>query len=102
MSSLSYTWSTFHTNECFYSGRRPAYIIGFIIYIAANIGLALQNSYAALFVLRCIQSTGSSATIALGNGVVADVATSAERGIWMGYVTSVRSRCPPFGLRVQG
>ncbi|KAF2437894.1 MFS general substrate transporter [Karstenula rhodostoma CBS 690.94] len=70
------------------AGRRPAYIIGFIIYIGANIGLALQNSYAALFVLRCIQSTGSSATIALGNGVVADIATSSERGTWMGYVTS--------------
>ncbi|KAJ4291619.1 hypothetical protein N0V90_009514 [Kalmusia sp. IMI 367209] len=70
------------------AGRRPAYAIGFIIYIAANIGLAFQNSYAALFVLRCVQSSGSSATIALGNGVVADVATTSERGTWMGYVTS--------------
>ncbi|KAF2113391.1 major facilitator superfamily domain-containing protein [Lophiotrema nucula] len=70
------------------AGRRPAYIIGFIIYIGANVGLALQSSYAALFVLRCIQSTGSSATIALGNGVVADVAVSSERGTWIGYVTS--------------
>ncbi|ORY09537.1 putative florfenicol exporter [Clohesyomyces aquaticus] len=69
-------------------GRRPAYIVGFVIYMGANIGLALQNSYAALFVLRCLQSTGSSATIALGNGVVADIATSSERGTWMGYVTS--------------
>ncbi|KAF2180522.1 MFS general substrate transporter [Zopfia rhizophila CBS 207.26] len=33
-------------------------------------------------------SSGSSATIALGNGVVADVATSSERGAWMGYATS--------------
>lgn len=70
------------------AGRRPAYIIGFIIYIGANIGLALQDSYAALFILRCLQSSGSSATIALGNGIVADIATSAERGTWMGYVTS--------------
>ncbi|KAF2261538.1 MFS general substrate transporter [Lojkania enalia] len=70
------------------AGRRPAYSIGFIIYIGANIGLALQSSYSALFILRCLQATGSSATIALGNGVVADIATSSERGIWMGYVTS--------------
>ncbi|OCL11386.1 MFS general substrate transporter [Glonium stellatum] len=70
------------------AGRRPAYIIGFIIYIGACTGLALQNSYAALFILRCLQSSGSSGTIALGNGVVADIATSAERGIWMGYATS--------------
>ncbi|KAF2201545.1 MFS general substrate transporter [Delitschia confertaspora ATCC 74209] len=70
------------------AGRRPAYIIGFTIYIGANIGLALQNSYAALFILRCLQSSGSSATIALGNGVVADVAVSSERGTWMGIVSS--------------
>jgi MFS family permease len=46
------------------AGRRPAYIIAFTIYLGANIGLALQNSYAALFILRCIQSTGSSGAIA--------------------------------------
>ncbi|KAJ9656137.1 hypothetical protein H2198_005193 [Neophaeococcomyces mojaviensis] len=66
-------------------GRRPAYTICFIIYIVANIGLALQNSYAALFVLRCLQSTGSSATIAMASAVVADVATPAERGAYMGF-----------------
>ena len=67
------------------TGRRPAYIIGFIIYIGANIGLALQNSYAALFILRCLRSTGSSGTIALGSGVVADIASSGERGKYMGF-----------------
>ncbi|KAF1960519.1 MFS general substrate transporter [Byssothecium circinans] len=70
------------------AGRRPAYAIGFTIYFFANIGLAIQSSYTALFILRCLQSSGSSATIALANGVVADIATSAERGTWMGYVTS--------------
>ena len=66
------------------TGRRPAYVIGFVIYVGANIGLALQNQYAALFVLRCLQSTGSSGTVALGNGVVGDVASSGERGRYMG------------------
>lgn len=66
-------------------GRRPAYLLGFIIYICANIGLALQNNYAALFILRCVQSTGSSGTVALGNGVVADIATSGERGKYIGF-----------------
>jgi len=67
------------------AGRRPAYFIGFVIYLAANIGLALQNTYVALFLLRCLQSTGSSGTIALGNGVIADIASSAERGTYMGF-----------------
>ena len=69
------------------TGRRPAYILGFVIYIGANIGLALQNNYAALFVLRCLQSTGSSGTVALAYGIVADIATSGERGTYIGYVS---------------
>jgi hypothetical protein len=37
------------------AGRRPAYLISFLVYVAANIGLALQTSYPALFLLRCLQ-----------------------------------------------
>ncbi|KAI9732557.1 MAG: hypothetical protein M1834_003892 [Cirrosporium novae-zelandiae] len=70
------------------AGRRPAYGIGFIVYIAANIGLALQNNFAALLVLRMLQSTGSSGNIALGNGIVGDIATSAERGTYMSFVSA--------------
>ena len=66
------------------TGRRPTYILGFMIYIGANVGLALQNDYVALLVLRCLQSSGSSGTVALGNGVVADIASSGERGKFMG------------------
>lgn len=68
------------------AGRRPAYILTFLIYFCANLGLALQSNYAALFVLRALQSTGSSGTIALGNGVIADIVTSAERGAYIGWV----------------
>lgn len=66
-------------------GRRPAYLICFVTYIAACIGLALQSSYVALMVLRCLQSTGSSGTVALASAVVADCVTSSERGTYMGY-----------------
>ena len=41
-------------------GRRPVYLLVFLIYLSANVGLALQNSYPALLVLRMLQSTGSS------------------------------------------
>jgi len=67
------------------AGRRPAYIIGFIIYIGACIGIALQNSYVALLILRCLQSSGSSGTVALGSGIVADISTASERGTYMGW-----------------
>lgn len=69
-------------------GRRPVYMLTFAIYIGANIGLALQNNYAALLVLRALQSTGSSATVAIGSAVMADCTTSAERG---GYITAVQA-----------
>ncbi|KAL2004420.1 hypothetical protein VTN02DRAFT_31 [Thermoascus thermophilus] len=84
------------------AGRRPAYLICFIIYIGANIGLALQNSYAALFVLRCMQSAGSSTTIALSSGVVADVATPAQRGSYMGFVTAGSLMGPSLGPVIGG
>jgi MFS family permease len=42
------------------NGRRPAFLICFVLYVAANIGLALQNSFPALLVLRCLQASGSS------------------------------------------
>ncbi|KAG9593539.1 MFS general substrate transporter, partial [Aureobasidium melanogenum] len=61
-------------------GRRPAYISCLTVSIAANVALACQRSYPALLVLRCVQSSGSAATVALGQAVVADVSTRAERG----------------------
>lgn len=69
------------------AGRRPAYIICFTIYLAANLGLGLQNSYAALLVLRCVQSAGSSGTVALANGLVGDMVTSAERGSYIAFAS---------------
>lgn len=68
------------------AGRRPAFIVAFSIYIFANIGLALQRNYAALMVLRCMQSAGSSGTLALGFAVIADISSTAERGKYMGFV----------------
>ena len=41
-------------------GRRPIYLLSFIIYFAANVGLALQHSFPALLLLRMVQSAGSS------------------------------------------
>ena len=58
-----------------------------MIYIGANVGLALQNEYAALMVLRCVQSVGSSGMVAMGSGVAADCVTSAERGAYIGFMS---------------
>jgi MFS family permease len=42
------------------AGRRPVYLSILSIYVAVNVGLALQSSYAALLVLRMVQSFGAS------------------------------------------
>src|SRR5450755_4217172 len=42
------------------SGRRPVYIITLTVYLVANIGLAVQGSFGALFALRMLQAAGIS------------------------------------------
>ncbi|KAI0894234.1 MFS general substrate transporter [Annulohypoxylon nitens] len=65
-------------------GRRVAYCCTFLVFLAACIGLAEAKNYATLIVLRCLQSTGSASTIAIGSGVIGDITTRAERGGFMG------------------
>jgi hypothetical protein len=48
-------------------------------------------------VLRCLQSAGSSGTIALGSAVVADLTTRAERGKYIGYSSMGISLGPALG-----
>lgn len=75
-------------------GRRPVYLVMFALYCAASIGLALQRNYAALLVLRMVQSAGSSATIALAYGVIGDIAAPHQRGIYVG-VSHIGFNCAP-------
>jgi multidrug resistance protein len=84
------------------SGRRLGYILAFTIYTFANIGLALQNSFAALLVPRCLQSAGSSGTIAFGYGVIADVTTTGERGKFFGPMLAGALTAPALGPTIGG
>ena len=56
----------------------------------------------ALLVLRCLQSCGSSGTVALSNGVVSDIATRAERGKYIGYAALGSSLGPALGPIIGG
>jgi MFS family permease len=69
------------------SGRRLAYIACFSTFLIANIALALQNTYAGLLVLRCVQSAGAGGLIPLASGVIADIVEPAERGSYMAWAT---------------
>lgn len=66
-------------------GRRPVYLVTYATYTVASLGLALnRHSYAALLILRALQSLGASAVLAIAFGVVADVCPPAERGSMLG------------------
>ncbi|KAL9077864.1 MAG: hypothetical protein Q9157_003220 [Trypethelium eluteriae] len=77
-------------------------MVCFIIYICANIGLAVQNHYAALLVLRMLQSSGSSGTVAISNAIAADIVTSTERGSYVGYATAGTIAAPALAPVIGG
>lgn len=66
-------------------GRRVTYMLTFIVFIGACIGLAETKHYYQLIILRCVQSTGSASTIAIGAGVIGDITVRENRGGWSKY-----------------
>ncbi|KAK7982086.1 major facilitator superfamily domain-containing protein [Apiospora saccharicola] len=84
------------------TGRRPAYLICFVIYVGANIGCALAPNYVALLILRMLQSAGSSTTVALCQAVVSDIVTSAERGQYVGFAAVPTILAPALGPVIGG
>ena len=69
-------------------GRRPVYLFILVLYMVANLGLALNKySYGVLLGLRALQSLGASAAFAVSYGVVADVCPPAERGSMLGPIS---------------
>ncbi|XXH05520.1 hypothetical protein Hte_011950 [Hypoxylon texense] len=84
------------------AGRRPAYLACFVLYIVANVGLAKSDSYGSLLGLRCFQSATISATQALCQGVVADIATSAERGQYTAFIAVPVTLGPSLGPVIGG
>ncbi|QDS73084.1 hypothetical protein FKW77_000172 [Venturia effusa] len=71
-------------------GRRPIFLSTLSVYLLANIALAQSKSFAMLMLFRGIQAIGSSSTIAIGAGVIGDIALGAERGGFMGLFGGIR------------
>ncbi|OCF45038.1 hypothetical protein I317_01089 [Kwoniella heveanensis CBS 569] len=85
-------------------GRRPVYIATLIVYLGANIGLALcpTNAYWLLLVMRALQATGGSAVISIGYGCVADVSEPRERGKYSAAFQVGAMSGPAFGPLLGG
>ncbi|GME62635.1 MFS general substrate transporter [Neofusicoccum parvum] len=71
-------------------GRRVVFICTFSVYLVANIALGVTDNVIALMIFRGLQAAGSAATISIGSGVIGDIATSAERGGYVGIYGGVR------------
>lgn len=85
-----------------HEGRRPAYLIMCALTVGANVGLAVQHSYPALFVLRMLQAAGSSGAFGAAHGVVSDISPVAERGSFTGTVILFTNAAPSFGPIISG
>ncbi|KAL0953544.1 hypothetical protein HGRIS_004766 [Hohenbuehelia grisea] len=70
-------------------GRRPVFLACLLVLAVSCVGLALvpTSAYWLLMLLRCLQAAGGASTIALGAGVIGDIATRAERGGFFGLYT---------------
>lgn len=58
--------------------------LGLLTITCVALALVPLDKWYLLLVFRCFQATGSASTVALGSGVVADIATPAERGGFLG------------------
>ncbi|KAM3582225.1 hypothetical protein VKS41_005656 [Umbelopsis sp. WA50703] len=78
-------------------GRRPVYLSTMLVYVGACIGLAMNDKYWVLLVLRMIQAFGSSSVVAIGAGTISDICTPSERGGYMGYYSLGTTSGPVLG-----
>lgn len=75
-------------------GRRLTFLLTLVVYTAANLSLAFTSNFPMLLVLRGLQAAGSSATISISTGVIADIAEPGERGGFMGTNAGIRYERP--------
>ncbi|THU98469.1 MFS general substrate transporter [Dendrothele bispora CBS 962.96] len=85
-------------------GRRLIYTACLAILSISCVGLALcpTDAYWLLMVLRCVQAAGSASTIALGAGVIGDIAEPYERGGYIGLFTMGPVTGPSIGPVIGG
>ncbi|TLD04590.1 itaconate transport protein-like [Venturia nashicola] len=83
-------------------GRRTTLMYTLLLYVGANVALALTTNSAMLLVFRALQAAGSSSTIALGAGVIADIAAPHERGGYLGWFSGVRQLSLALGPVIGG
>ncbi|VUC31479.1 unnamed protein product [Clonostachys rosea] len=85
-------------------GRRPSYLLCLLILVGSTIGLALcpVSQFWLLLLLRALQAGGCASTIALGAGVVGDIASVDQRGGFFGFFNLGPMLAPCIGPAIGG
>ncbi|CAK7903031.1 MFS antiporter Qdrp1 [[Candida] anglica] len=83
-------------------GRRILILSCLLIYMGANVGLALNNSFGVLIFFRCLQAFGISSTVSISSGIASDITTRAERGSFIGISTGLSLLGQAFGAFIGG
>ncbi|QIX02284.1 hypothetical protein AMS68_007801 [Peltaster fructicola] len=73
-----------------HQGRRATLVYTLLLFVGANVALALSTDGAMLMVFRALQALGSASTISLGAGIIADISPPSERGGYIGWFSGVR------------
>ncbi|KAL1933038.1 hypothetical protein VTP01DRAFT_8716 [Rhizomucor pusillus] len=74
-------WATF--GDLF--GRRPIYLVSFLIAVAGIICCSFSTNVAMFIVFRAISAAGSSSVLSMGAGTISDIFDSHERGRAFSY-----------------
>lgn len=85
-------------------GRRPLFLICLLILVGSCVGLALcpTSAFWLLLLLRAVQSGGCASMIALGAGLIGDIATGDERGGFFGWFNLGPMLAPCIGPALGG
>lgn len=80
------------------------YIATVLIFTLACVGTALcpTHDYWLLVLMRILQASGASATIAVGAGVISDVARPQERGKYVAIFNTTSTFGPSIGPLLGG
>ncbi|ORY89924.1 major facilitator superfamily domain-containing protein [Syncephalastrum racemosum] len=68
-------------------GRRPIYLMSYLIFIGGNICCAVSVNIVMLIVFRAVAALGAAAVMSLGSGTIGDIYEPHQRGAGMSYHT---------------
>ena len=68
-------------------GRRPLYVIGTLVAVAASVGSASASSYGGVMTGRVFNGIASSVPLGFGAATICDLFPQGERGLWIGIYT---------------